>query len=62
MRYESLLGVQQSKIAIKVTVPHKKEGRPRFDMSKFREQGKVEEFACALEESFPGAPNGKACD
>ena len=31
-------------------------------MSKSREQGKVEEFACALEESFPGAHNGNACD
>ena len=63
MRYESLLGVQQSNIAIKVTVSHKKkEGRPRFDMSKSRQQGKVEEFACALEDSFPRAHNGNACD
>ena len=31
-------------------------------MSKSRQQGKVEEFACALEESFPRAHNGNACD
>ena len=31
-------------------------------MSKSRQQGKVEEFAFALEESFPRAHNGNACD
>ena len=31
-------------------------------MSKSRQQGKVEEFACALEESFLRAHNGNACD
>ena len=31
-------------------------------MSKSRQRGKVEEFACALDESFPGAHNGNACD
>ena len=40
----------------------KKKGRPRIDTSKTREQGKVEEFARALEESFPGPPDANACD
>ena len=31
-------------------------------MSKSRLQGKVQEFACALQESFPRAHNGNACD
>jgi len=38
----------------------KKEGRPRIDASKTRDQTKVEEFAHKLEESFPGPPTANA--
>ena len=37
--------------------PTKKEGRPRIDTSKTRDQGKVEEFARVLEKSLSG-PSG----
>lgn len=40
----------------------KEEGRPRIDNSRLREQTKVEGFASALEESFPGPPDANACD
>lgn len=39
----------------------KKVGRPRIDTSKTCQQGKVEEFARALEESFPGPCDANAC-
>ena len=52
----------RAKLPSKQLYHTKKEGRPRFDMSKSRQRGKVEEFACALDESFPGAHNGNACD
>ena len=38
----------------------KKEGRPRIDISKTRDQRKVEEFAQALEETFPGLADANA--
>ena len=53
--------MQQSKISKKETLSHKKGGRTRIETSKVREQGEVEEFASALEESFPG-PDTNACD
>ena len=46
----------------KKTLSHIKGGRTRIDTSKVREQGEVEEFASALEESFPGPPDTDACN
>ena len=54
--------MQQSKISKKKTLSHIKGGRTRIDTSKVREQGEVEEFASALEESFPGPPDTDACN
>ena len=38
----------------------KKEGRPHIDISKTRDQRKVEEFAQALEETLPGLAEANA--
>ena len=40
----------------------RKEGRPRIDISKTRDQRKVEEFAQVLEDSLPGPPTANAQD
>lgn len=40
----------------------KKEGRPRIDTSKTHDQGKVEGFARALNESLPSPGDTNACD
>ena len=40
----------------------RKEGRPRIDTRKTRDQRKVEGFAHALEDSLPGSPTAKAQD
>ena len=54
--------MQHSKISKKKTLSHIKGGRTRIDTSKVREQGEMEEFASALEESFPGPPDTNACN
>ena len=46
----------------KKNLSHINGGRARIDTSKVREQGEVEEFASALEESFPGPPDTNACN
>ena len=47
----------KAKLRTKKVHRTKKEGRPRIDNSKTRDQGKVEEFARVLEKSLPG-PSG----
>ena len=50
------------KLRVKSLHRTRKEGRPRIDISKTRDQRKVEEFAQVLEDSFPGPPTANAQD
>ena len=53
-----------SKVKLRVKSLHhtRKEGRPRIDISKTRDERKVEEFAQVLEDSLPGPPTANAQD
>ena len=57
LRYRPFLDVQQTKAANKENASHKKGQK-----ASYYEYGKVEEFARAPEEYFPGLPDAKACD
>ena len=52
----------KAKLRTKKVHRTKKEGRPRIDTSKTRDQGKVEEFARVLEKSLPGPSGVSALD
>ncbi|XP_066482784.1 DBIRD complex subunit ZNF326 isoform X2 [Tiliqua scincoides] len=57
---EHSLVCSRVKLRTKQLYHTEKEGRPHIDTSKTRDQGKVEEFAQALEESLPGPADANA--